>query len=100
MTEPDEDRREFRERGDEAARQFRALEPEHGRLDLPERPAEERAIGRESGPGHYAEASWYARQAAEALRSGEVPRRLRRLLPSGRSTPPSPRPPRQQCKIA
>lgn len=74
MTESDDDRRELRERADEAQREFREYVekggPEHGRAFLPEI----HAVNPDSGPGHYAEASRYARDAAKALANDKVAR--------------------------
>jgi hypothetical protein len=69
MTESDD--RRLRERGDQAAREFRERrEVGQGRADL----AESHAVNPDSGPGHYAEASRYARAAAKALADDEVAR--------------------------
>ena len=55
---------------DEAADPFSLEGVDHGRTYLPE--PEKRVIDPDSGPGHYAEASRYARRAAAALDNGEV----------------------------
>ena len=79
MTESDDDRRRLLKHGDEAAREFREkAEPGHFRADL----VESDAINPDSGPGHYAEASRYARSAAAAL-DGEKPDRALALAAIG-----------------
>jgi hypothetical protein len=58
---------------DELARRFEEMGGEHYRADIPEA-AGQSPIDPESGPGHYAAAGYYARQAAEALYHEDVAR--------------------------